>query len=277
MARTSKTQEKKEITCSPVKPRFSKRLLEHANTKFDALKKTAIMLGIGVMVSCTPVTLNAQDTAKRDLKTPSASVAKERPKADDTMDNIEPLKTYLVQGSGLKEQQFFYTESFTIYPNKDRRGCDIEVFLKDESQPGINPNKMGKEVTRMVSSELLQNVEFAEVDMGKEGRLLLFAESKWLSIVHLKDGNTEVLNPISLRSRGLQEGKTYLAVVKQDDALLVFILPSKDGITLNPGDYFAKVMRKDGKFYDVIFEYIGKPTVLAKAGKAPDTQTIARR
>ncbi|MBD3397626.1 hypothetical protein GF413_00895, partial [Candidatus Micrarchaeota archaeon] len=56
MVRTSKTQKQKELSSSPVKPRFNKRLLERighrAKAKLDALKKTAIALGIGVMVSC---------------------------------------------------------------------------------------------------------------------------------------------------------------------------------------------------------------------------------
>jgi len=239
MVRTSKTQNQREVTRSPVKPRkarFGRRLFEglktRARAKADKLKTLAIALGIGVMVSCTPATLNAQDTAKRSPETPAGSVAKAKaPVQYETFSDPKELQPLFDNAKG-KNINLKRGETKTIGDYKVKIYHDGESGVVFQITPKGESSHMG-----VVLNDALDNINILVVDApanaGFKGKMLVFADydTVYFQYFSKKEGRHEFtgvpLHEGRMRKGPINTGFTF------DGKTIVVVNAPKD---LRPGD-----------------------------------------
>lgn len=204
-------------------------------------------LGLGIL---GPKALRAE---------PAVGIEKKvKPPADDQIADIEPLKQY-IQGTTF-EGKYAHTKTFTLRAIKMGRGCDIVVHLRDDTKP----NMQGEELELGYSTSIrpASDLAIAEEDMGPEGKLLIISDDDRTRFLRLKDGEAKRLDNLHTGEGGLAVGKNFLATVQKDGVLLIFLIPSEDRTTFKTGDYFAKMMLKNGSQYLTVVEYTGPATAL---------------
>lgn len=266
MVRTSKTQKQKELSSSPVKPRFNKRLLERvgerAKAKLSALKKTAIALGIGVMVSCSPATLNAQDTSpKRSPKEPASAVEKSEV-TYETFSDPEELEPYFKNAEG-KFVNFKLGEQKKIGPylvsvDKSGSGVDFEVRADDSKETfGVALVAPLPEVNVLV-------IDVPESNPYIKGKLIVFADSGTVYFQYFnKKENRHETRGVPLEKARMREGPIRTGFGVDDTGIFVINAP-KD---LRAGDVVCQAtLEKNGDSWGAAFKFVppaGKPDTVA--------------
>lgn len=206
-----------------------------------AVKIAAWSLALG-LASCSPATLNAQETVKPPKDKP-APTAVEKKVTYETIADLSELQPYLDAAKDKvvkieKLAEYVYTDSFVILPGKFGAGTNFRIFVRDDSKP----DRLGQEL-RTVSAGKLENVTIIETNVGDGhpligGKMLILAESDAVSFAYFdKKQNRYVINGTWLGDGKMRRGPVQAGYGLNDDGSL-FVLSMPRNIL--PGDVIAQ-------------------------------------